>query len=146
MKTSRFLIIISIGVLFLGCEGEVSDRVCCGTFDSDELAGKWLVYEKGYSPGFDYIVEDVPAFPAQTIRFNNGRVQTTGDTFKGIHFYEILTDTATNTQYVALYSDDPEAETVPQSTYSFSLDNSVLKLYFRWCYEGCHLGLKRVKE
>jgi hypothetical protein len=144
MKIFQFLILATMSTMFLGCEHEIADDVCCGIYDTDELSGKWLLYESGYSPGVGYVVEEISSSPPQTIEFSDGRVETTGDIFNDIRFYKILTDTVTNTPYVALYTQAPSMQQPPESTYTFEVSNSVLKLYFRWCYEGCHLGLKRI--
>jgi hypothetical protein len=144
MKIFQFLILVTMGASFWGCEREIADDVCCGIFTADEVGGKWLLYERGYSPGVGYIVEEVPSSPPQTIEFYGGRVETTGEVFKDIKFYKVLTDTTTNTLYVALYKQNPSMQQPPESTYTFEVSNSILKLYFRWCYEGCHFGLKRI--
>jgi hypothetical protein len=124
------------------CEEE---RNCCVILKTDELQGTWLLFETGYSPGGGNIVEDIPAIPVQTIKFEDGTIVSTTQGMEEIRFYKILSDTVhNNSPYLAFYKDDPEIDS-PLSTVSFELQNSILKLSSRWCIEGCHMGLKRLE-
>jgi hypothetical protein len=138
-KIAAFFLFI-ITVTMTACEEP--DDLCCGLLATGQFDGIWLLHETGYSPGAGYIIEEVPAVPAQTIEFKDNKVVSTVKALERIKFYKLLTDAASNTRYIALYTDDPET-TSPHSTYSFEVSETVLKLYFRWCFEGCHMGFKR---
>lgn len=144
MKMPKFLIFTASILILLACDNELPDDECCERYKDGSLTGTWLLYEQGYSPGSGYITVDIPATPAQTIQFSDGQVTSTIDGFEEISYYKVLTDTVYNTQYVALYKSDPNLEENPYSTYSFDLSDSTLKLYYRWCVEGCHMGLRRL--
>ena len=124
--------------LFGGCEE--ADN-CCIIPVTDGLKGSWLFYEYGYSPGFGYETKAVPPVPPQTLTFNAGKVSSNLADFKDIVRYELLTDSVTRTPYIALYKSDTNTD---PSTYTFEVDDNVLKLYFRWCYEGCHMAFKKL--
>jgi hypothetical protein len=51
----------------LGCVEK--DDLCCGIQAADQLSGRWLLYEVGYSPGFEYMKEAISPNPAQTLTF-----------------------------------------------------------------------------
>lgn len=124
----------------LGCDEE---NDCCIIAETDQFSGTWLLYEYGYSPGAGYITESVPEKPRQTITFDNGKISSTMEGFKDNKRYEILTDSITNTPYIAFYKSD--SDTKP-ATYAFDFTEDVLKLYFRWCIEGCHMAFKQTNK
>ena len=73
---------ILLGMFLLGCVEK--DDLCCGIKEADQLSGRWLLYEVGYSPGFEYITEAIPPKPAQTLTFSNNRVSSTSRRFGSI--------------------------------------------------------------
>lgn len=117
---------------------------CCGPQYNNELIGSWQLYEYGYSPGSEYIVEQVPAEPAQTITFkSDGRFSSTSDGLDQFNYYLVMEEFGV----LALFEDDPGNETQDVSklknAYDMRFENG-LKLSYRWCIEGCHLGFRRM--
>jgi len=147
MKTPIQLIVVLLMIFLFGCVE--NDDLCCSLHETSEVDGTWLLYEQGHSPGFGYITEPVPASPAQTITFSHDRVSSSVLGWEQFKYYEILNDTLVNTPYIALYSHQPPVQPeTPSSdvpTYSFDLESNTLTLYFRWCYEGCHLAFRKIK-
>ena len=147
MKIPIQPIFVLLSIILFGCVE--NDDLCCNIPETSEVDGTWLLYEQGHSPGFGYITEPVPASPAQTITFSHARVSSSVLGWEQFKYYEILNDTLVNTPYIALYSNEPPVQPeTPSSdvpTYSFDLETNTLKLYFRWCYEGCHLAFRKVK-
>ena len=134
--------IILIALLALSC----SEKDCCMGGEkegSNELAGKWLLFERGYSPGAGYIIEPVSAVPPQIIEFkSNGELSCSVSGLTEYKFYSV------NDDVVGLFKSDPGPS--PDSlafthSYNFSFEDSNLKLGFRYCYEGCHLGFKKIQ-
>jgi hypothetical protein len=147
MKNSTRQIPIFLVIILLGCVE--NDDLCCSMPETNKLAGTWLLYEYGYSPGAGYITEAVAPSPAQTMTFDDDRVSSTVLGFERFKYYKILNDTMVNTPYIALYADEPGVQpNTPSSdvpTYSFDLEGHTLTLHFRWCFEGCHLAFRKVK-
>ena len=133
-----FVLVIVLIVPAACAEEKDSDPISEG----DELSGSWILVEHGYSPGRGYIVEEVPEKPAQIITLTAGKITTTMVGFKQLTHYEVLTDSTTNTPYMAFHSSDPNQES---QNFSFSLTKTELKLYFRWCIEGCHLAFRKLE-
>jgi hypothetical protein len=134
--------IILIAFLALSC----NEKDCCVGLDKDgsnELAGNWLLFERGYSPGAGYIIEPVSAVPPQIIEFkSNGQVVCSVSGLTEYKFYSVKGDV------VGLFKSDPGPS--PDSlafthSYNFSFEDSNLKLGYRYCFEGCHLGFKKVE-
>lgn len=138
-----------IVLAFLSGACEEHEKMCCAILEENELQGKWLLYETGYSPGMGYITEPVPALPAQTLTVDNLIVSSTVDGMEDFRFYRILTDTATtpDSPYIAFYTEDPGEQPDPSiaaATYNFYIEGNTLTLGFRWCYEGCHLAFRKI--
>jgi len=121
------------------------------TFDEGiSLLGKWQVYEKGYSPGSGYIIVEVPAEPAQLLNFKSGnRFSSNILGFESFTYYLILNDKS-ESSILALYEekpDNPENEDTKNLDHSYTIghEKGRLKLRFRFCTEGCHIGLKRIE-
>ena len=134
--------IILIAFLALSC----NEKDCCVGMEkegSDQLVGSWLLFERGYSPGAGYIIEPVSAVPPQIIEFkSNGELSCSVSGLTEYNFYAVKGDV------VGLFKSDPGPS--PDSlafthSYNFSFEDGNLKLGFRYCYEGCHLGFKKVK-
>src|SRR5688572_191660 len=147
MKTPIQPIVVLLSIILFGCVKD--DDLCCGIPETSKLEGTWLLYEQGHSPGVGYITEPVPASPAQTITFSHDRVSSSVLGWEQFKYYEILNDTVVNTPFIALYVEDPGVQPSPPSsdlsTYSFDLESNTLTLYFRWCYEGCHLAFRKIR-
>ncbi|HKZ37639.1 MAG TPA: hypothetical protein VJ184_08325 [Chryseolinea sp.] len=138
MRFLNYIIFPFLIIVFYSCD-EKDDN------PTIQLTGSWLLYERGYSPGGGYITEAVSSEPAQVLIFETERMSSTVNGFESFKFYEILTDTATQTEFVALYKNRPSIQNDESSpTYSFDITGDTLKLYFRYCIEGCHLAFRRI--
>jgi len=146
-------IVSSIIIMFVACLGACSDdekkidEPEVTTYD-DPLNGEWLLYETGSSPGSGYNIKKVSANPAQTLTIkDDGTISFNFDSLSNFKFYRLLEDPNSESKVLALYKSDPGTEPQDVSTlrvsYSVSFVNGNLKLGFRWCVEGCHLGFKR---
>lgn len=143
MKTIRTLVIICVAffAFAFSCEENENPEASIPL-----LTGRWQVYERGYSPGAGYITEAVPARPEQTITFSaNNRFTSNISGIKTYEYYRILTDESNQQQILALFKEDPGSAAINQDeiehSYTIELNDNKLKLYFRWCFEGCHIGL-----
>lgn len=113
------------------------------------IPGTWLYTEYGYSPGYGYFTKPVPPVPAQTITFGSDfKLSTNIDGIEQYKFYRMLEDPNTDGTVMAFFVDDPENENLEISeldhSYSMVKEGSLLKLYYRWCIEGCHIGFEKV--
>jgi len=147
MKNLLQSVFMSLGIIVIGCVE--NDDLCCGIKETSELSGIWLFYERGYSPGFDYITEAIPSKPAQMLTIGDGVISSTVKGWEQLKYYRILTDTAVHSQYIALYVNDPgpqpDTPTSDVETYTFDLENNILTLHYRWCIEGCHLAFRKIE-
>jgi hypothetical protein len=114
---------------------------CCGIEESGEttLTGTWSLYERGYSPGSGYIVEAVD--PGQTITFTSNREVTSNiQGLSDFHFYVVQNDV------IGFFKEDPGPSPGVEAflhSYNIVFDDDNVKLVYRYCDEGCHLGLRR---
>lgn len=121
--------------------GSCTERDCCGIDESgdDLLIGTWSLYERGYSPGAGYIVEDVP--PGQTITFESDGVMTSNiQDLSDFHFYLFQNGV------ISFFKNDPGSSPDPNTfttSYDVTFDGDTIKLTYRYCIEGCHLGLRK---
>ena len=134
-------------LLMLSCD----EKECCVFKEgSQALTGTWLLYEYGYSPGAGYITENVSPLPPQTLTLKeNGEMTSTIEGLKNYKFYLILEDTLSSSNVLAVFEQAPSNPDLPLSEvkhgYNFSLlEDNRLRLNFRFCIEGCHLGLKKI--
>ena len=134
--------IILIAFIALSC----NEKDCCAGLEkegSNELVGDWQLYERGYSPGAGYIIEPVSSNPPQIIEFkSNGELSCSVSGLTDYKFYSAKGDV------VGLFKNDPGPS--PDSlalthSYNFSFEDGNLTLGFRYCFEGCHLGFKKVE-
>jgi len=76
-------------------------------------------------------------------------ISSTVKGWEQLKYYRILTDSASHTEYIALYVNNhgpqPGSPTSDVQTYTFDLENNILTLHFRWCYEGCHLAFRKIE-
>ncbi|WP_020594658.1 lipocalin family protein [Spirosoma panaciterrae] len=104
------------------------------------LPGTWQWFERGYSQGTGYYIDEVSSNPQQTIRFSaDGHVQTSGSGLINYQsFSQFRLDTTSNGVYIYFLP----------STANYSeritLNGDTLRLYPS-CYEGCHLGFLRIR-
>jgi hypothetical protein len=130
-----------IAAIALSCD----EKECCVNPDdeSTSFSGQWILYERGFSPGSGYIIEPVSSEPAQIIELKgNGELVSTVGGLTDYKFYAVKGD------IVGLFrtypGPAPEVTTVTHS-YHIVFEEGNLKLYFRYCVEGCHLGFKRLE-
>lgn len=149
MKNLRYLAILAIALL--SCEyNDIESKL---PFEGQKITGKWLLYEIGYSPGAGYVTKNVPAVPAHTVTFcEDGTLLSTIDDWKDNRFYQVLLDTSggQKSTVLALFKVNPgfklKSLNDVQVSYQLKFDDSNLKLYYRWCFEGCHIGLKKLNQ
>ena len=104
------------------------------------LAGTWLFYEQGYSPGSGYIINKIPAKPQQTLTFTADRkVHAQGD---GLNYYQSFSRFTLDTLNTAVRIHYSPSET--NYSEGIYLKNDTLRLY-QSCVEGCHSGFVRIK-
>jgi len=146
MKRSIVIILLASIFSILACEEKQEPTVV--TEAEPSLEGNWILYERGYSPGAGYNIEKVNSNPPSRITLTwdkdfssniNGLTQ-----FK---FYRVVLDPVYDRQVLALYEDDPGNDEIDvnnlKQSYFIELEENKLKLYFRYCIEGCHLGFKK---
>lgn len=108
------------------------------------LIGSWQYVERGYSPGFGYIVDQIPKTPVQRIDFlPNSTVRTAN--ISDQLFATARTYRFDSTQYgrgVSLF--DGEGKIVGSSM-AVSIRNDTLRLSPP-CIEGCHYGFVRLRN
>ncbi len=127
-----------------------NDQDCCLPIDElDNLIGSWQVYERGYSPGSGYIVDGIPDDPAQILTFkSDNQFSSNYAGLEDFTYYLIIPD-GTGGYILALYKnildmkDNHDINTLTHS-YNIQIEDGNVKLYFRYCIEGCHIGLKKV--
>lgn len=142
MRFLNYIIFPFLIIVLYGCDEKDNSPIIQST---GELTGWWLLYETGYSPGVGYIVEAVSPKPPQVLVFEEEEMSSSINELEDFKFYKVSTDTVTQTEFVALYKNKPTLQNDESSpTYSFLITGDTLKLYFRYCYEGCHLGFKRI--
>lgn len=140
------VIVLMLGVLF-SCE----EKDCCvlGEGEANVLTGTWLLVERGYSPGAGYVIEPVSPSPAQTLTFkSNGQMTSTLEGMSDYKFYFIEDNPEPEQRIVAFYKRFPGGSPGPSTftmSYHFSFEGNNLKLYFRYCIEGCHLELRKTE-
>ena len=144
MKIYTTYILLLMLMTAFSCEEE---KDCC-VFESDELIGTWLLYEHGYSPGDRYITEAVPDSPPQKMIFQSGnKFVTTIENLSEYKFYVILHDGESD-KILALFKIDPGTKALDiqnlEHAYTIQKNADRISLHYRYCIEGCHLGLKRI--
>jgi hypothetical protein len=143
----KHLIKAVILILLIACD---DGRLSTGENNGDGLNGKWLLFERGYSPGLGYIVDPVDPQPPQTLNFlANRKVSSTIQELKEFSHYRIFDDAHQGGKIVAFYSNDPgETATVESSAAAYNVtqgDDQTLRLDFRFCFEGCHIALRKLE-
>jgi hypothetical protein len=135
-------------ILLSSCD---NNEDCCLPITDGELLGTYRVYEYGYSPGDRYITEEVPASPAQLLYFyDDNRFSSNYAELKDFTYYLLLKDDREGT-ILALFTEEPdltEEFDINNLSHSYSVEFDVLsiRLNYRFCIEGCHIGLKKIEE
>jgi len=138
-KILSSLSIVLIAALTLSCD----ENECCVNPDDEmsSILGRWILCERGLSPGSGYIIEPISTDPPQTIELKgNGELTSTVAGLSDYKFYAVKGD------IVGLFRTYPgPAPDSSAFTHSYHavFEDGKLKLYFRYCFEGCHLGFKR---
>lgn len=154
MKKLFVLGILILTALSTSCQEDEPVIECCFPFDdSIGLNGSWQVFERGYSPGDRYIIEDVPDTPAQIMNFGSENAFSSNITGLGDYsFFKILEDSYIEGGAVlALFSELADMQNLDADNleHSYTLEqysDGSIKLGFRFCIEGCHLALKKVRS
>lgn len=142
MKRSVFLALL---LFFSACEN--NHALPDADQSSDALAGTWLLFEQGYSPGSGYFVNQIPAHPALLIQFGEDLSFSSNlpgyDSFK---YYRVHKENSDDV--LTLYDKNPDGNVSPAESraYTMLLADNTLKLHFRWCIEGCHEAFRKVEE
>jgi len=140
------LYIVAMAILFLtfSCEdNQVNPLV------NKQLIDTWLLFERGYSPGAGYITDQVSPDPAQTMSFqSDGQFSSNIDGLQDFKYYSVIQDSTQ--EILALHEKvptpaDQELENLVHS-YAIEFTEDAVKLYFRWCFEGCHLALRPIDQ
>ena len=153
MKKLFLLGILILTAMSPSCQEDAPEVECCLPFDiSTDLSGDWQVFERGYSPGDRYITEEVPASPAQNMRFGSENVFSSNILgLEDYSYFKIFEDSYIEGGFViALFSEladmqDADVENLEHSYMLEEYSNGNIKLSFRFCIEGCHLALKKVE-
>lgn len=133
--------IVFIAILALSC-----DDNCCTSEENNrkaELLGQWLVVEEGGSPGSGYYINEVSPVPPQILNFKgNWEFSSTAKGLTHFKYYAVKGD------IVGLFVRDPGPN--PDSSafthsYHARFEDGLLKLGYRYCFEGCHIGLKKIE-
>jgi hypothetical protein len=151
MRNTKTIVFGLALILSLGfsCEEKESNNI--NSEGSEELKGTWQVYEHGYSPGDKYITEPVPADPAQRITFkDNNQLTTSIENLTEYKYYAIVEDPNSKDKILALFKTENGNTIVDitklEHSYNIEFVDGKLKLYYRFCIEGCHLGLTKITE
>jgi hypothetical protein len=153
MKKLFILGVLILTAVSTSCQEDAPEIECCSPFNkATSLTGNWQVFERGYSPGDRYIIEEVPASPAQNMSF--GVDNTFSSNITGLEdysFFKLLEDSNIEGGIVlALFAEiaDMKSADPVNLEHSYSLEqysDGNIKLGFRYCFEGCHLALKKVQ-
>jgi len=113
-----------------------------------ELKGTWRLYERGYSPGAGYVTEPVQPIPAQRLSLGgNYKMSTNIDNLLEYKYYRLIDDPNSESTILAFFKADPGSTPIDVTeldhSYNIEHENGNLKLMFRFCIEGCHLGFSR---
>ncbi|GAB2599870.1 hypothetical protein [Spirosoma areae] len=135
---NRWTLMATILLGLLNCRSDDSIKPVHG----EGLAGTWLLYETGYSPGAGYIVDKIPSKPAQTLTFTaDGQVRAQGDQLKSYQSYTSFRTDTTNKIVQIHFS--PNVSGYAGSQW-ITLKNDTLTLHPP-CIEGCHSAFVRVE-
>lgn len=111
--------------------------------DESELFGTWIMYERGYSPGDIYYTDPVSFDPPQLVKFNADH-KFASNIFTEYTYYAIVEYPGTQFKILALFKSKPVDINPLQLEHSYfvSFIGPKLRLVYRSCFEGCHLGFQ----
>ena len=126
-----------------GCN---EDEFCC-IDPENEIVATWLLFERGWSPGGGYNIDPVSPDPPQTMEIrSDGRFSSNIVELEEYRYFIILQDK--DWEVLALFKDKPPKDPdIDKLEHSYNInyqENGTVILFFRWCIEGCHLGLRRI--
>lgn len=149
MQNLKIFLFSIVSLIIISCEQdnispEGSDAVTM------TLPGTWQLYERGYSPGAGYITDPVSTIPSQEISLQeNGRFSSNIEGLENFLFYAVLNDGFDN-EILALFTKIPGADDLKienlEHSYMVNFEKNILKLHYRWCIEGCHLGFRPLDD
>lgn len=132
--------LIAIILLAVAC-----DDCCSELSDGNDLQGKWKVVEVGYSPGAGYITEKME--DSRFIQFGSDHEFTSNyEGLEDIAYYRITE--SDEGVMLELFPETPKEADPDQLVYKYrmSFEDSMLKLMYAYCIEGCHIGIQKVSE
>lgn len=147
MRRRLLPILLTLAASVLSCEQELGP-LRTGPV-GETLVGSWLLVERGHSPGSGYYTDPVPDEPPQYMTLHADH-RLTSNIFTEYKYYRVLIDTAQDVEVVAFFRSDPGDKPVHLSnlehSYTVRKEEEMLKLWYRYCFEGCHLGFRRLIE
>ena len=148
MRISTIFLAVTTILINVSCDKNLDYPLPIGELEN--LLGKWLVYEQGYSPGSGYIITEVPDEPAQILTFKSDSQFSSNYSGLEDFFYFLVLDDASGSHILALYEKKSEMINNQdinslEHSYSIEIEDGNIKLYFRYCIEGCHIGLKKME-
>ncbi|GJM30908.1 MAG: hypothetical protein DHS20C17_35430 [Cyclobacteriaceae bacterium] len=141
MKT--YLVCWLLLILSTACH---QDDFCC-VDPNNEIIDSWILFERGWSPGSGYNIDPVSADPPQTMEIrSNGRFTSNIQGLEKYQYFAIIQDQ--QWEVLALFENrPPENPQLDKLEHSYIIEfqeNGTVRLYFRFCIEGCHLGLRKL--
>lgn len=142
MKTYLVCFLI---ILLSACQ----DNDFCCIDPENEIISTWILFERGWSPGSGYYVDPVSETPPQTMEIrSDGRFSSNIQGLEEYRYFAILQDQ--DWEILALFEKkppkNPDVDNLEHSYLIEFHENDTVKLYFRYCFEGCHLGLRRLSN
>ena len=156
MKKVFISVVLAAMCLFIQCE----EKECCVdpgivfteySANAEGFLGTWQVYEYGYSPGAGYFTVDVPSDPLQFLEFSDNHVFSSN--YRGleeINYFFIIDDAEGNSQILALFEAMPSEEDIESKEFDHSYHiwatEKGINLTYRYCIEGCHIGIEKIVQ
>ncbi len=134
------LTLIILALSIFGCS---TDNVNEGD-ESKPIKGSWQLFERGYSPGDRYIVEEVPLVPEQLIHFNAD--STFESNIEGYKLFNQFRLREENSTLVLILYSDPGINNRDSVSFEVSHSGQRLELRAKGCIEGCHEAYRPVPE
>lgn len=108
-----------------------------------DVIGSWQLFERGYSPGDRYIVEEVPAEPGQFIHFNSDSSFTSDiDGYQAFNRFRVRVEEQQAMELILFSDVRPAAGDI--RSFTMLLTDQRLELRARGCIEGCHEAYRPV--
>ena len=142
MRILKNIFVGLLPFLLFSCQTEEGLNGLSETYES--LLDTWIMVERGYSPGSGYITDPVPAEPAQLISFlPDRRMHSNISGLEEFNYY-LLEEDSSSGDVLSFYHLNPveNPSHAQVSSYSVVFEEGLLKLHFRWCIEGCHMGFR----